>query len=279
MDGQRRIAEPVARNINFRPDCPRRYRVLARSLSVLFLLVVVVRGVVLGGHLDYPGSPWLKMPGQVASLFGLAAIDIELSGLQHHDASEVLALIGVRPGGPLLGFDAKRAREKLEQVDWVNTASVVRRFPNQLQIHVTEREPFVLWQHDGVFAVVDRQGEVMGRQSSFSGNVLVHVVGAGANTAASSLVNQMEASPGLMREMRAAVRVGSRRWDLHMQNGFVISLPEQDSQEVLKQAEAAFLSAQTTGLFVEHIDLRIPGQVAYRAPTTSSDSLTTSSIR
>ena len=282
MDGQRRIAEPLGHSKNFRPDCPSHYRMAARGFALLFLAAVVVRGVVLGGHLDYPGSPWLKLPGQVASLFGLAAIDIELSGLQNHEPTEVLALIGVKPGGPLIGFDAKKARERLEQVDWVNTASVVRRFPNQLQIHVAEREPFVVWQHDGIFEVVDHQGDVMGGMASFSSNILLHVVGTGANTAASSLVNQMEASPGLMRELRAAVRVGSRRWDLHMQNGTVISLPEGEREDVLLRAETAFFAAQAKQLSVDRIDLRVPGEISYRAAHFSeqlvADPQTTSSI-
>ncbi len=161
MDGERRVAEPVMRNRFFRPDCASRYRIAARGLAVLFLGAAIVRGVVAGGHLDYPGSPWLKMPGQIAGLFGLAATDIELSGLLHHDAAEVLAHIGVKPGGPLIGFDAKKARVRLQELDWIDQATVVRRFPNQLQIAVVEREPFVVWQHKGLMQVVDQKGKPM----------------------------------------------------------------------------------------------------------------------
>jgi cell division protein FtsQ len=237
---------------------------------------------VLGGHLDYAGSPWLKMPGQIASLFGLAAIDIELAGLMHHEPAEVLALIGVKPGGPLIGFDAKKARDKLEQVNWIDTANVVRRFPNQLLINVLEREPFVVWQHDGAFEVVDKKGEPMGGVASFANNILLQVVGEGANTAASSLINQMEVTPGLMKELKAAVRVGGRRWDLHMQNGIVLSLPEKETIAILRQAETAYVSGQTVGLPVARIDLRVPGEVSYRAASSpteaNADPRTTSSI-
>jgi POTRA domain, FtsQ-type len=161
MDGERRVAEPLRSNRFFRPDCPAVYRFAARSFAVLFLASTIVRGIVLGGHLEYAGSPWQKLPGEIAGMFGLAALDIELAGLVHHDPQEVLGYIGVKPGAPLIGFDAKRARTKLQELDWVETATVVRTFPNKLQITISEREPFVVWQHDGELQVVDQNGKPM----------------------------------------------------------------------------------------------------------------------
>jgi cell division protein FtsQ len=264
MDGERRVAEPIKPKRYLGPDCPRKYRVAARSFAVLFLAAALGCGVVDGGHLNYAGSPWLKMPGQVAGLFGLAAIDIELAGLRHHEPSDVLEHIGVRPGGPLIGFDAKKARMSLQNLDWVDSASVVRRFPNQLQITVVEREPFVVWQHHGALQVVDQNGKPMVGAIQNSGNVLLHVVGEGANLAASDLVNQMESTPGLMLEVKAAVRVGDRRWDLHMKNGVVISLPELDLESNLKKAETSYLSENLASMGVARLDMRFAGETIYQ---------------
>jgi cell division protein FtsQ len=280
MDGQRRIAEPLRRNRYFRPDCAPRFRIAARSFAVLFLGLVLVRGILVGGHLDYPGSPWLKMPGQIAGLFGLAAIDIELAGLQHHEPGEVLAQIGVKPGGPILGFDAKRARALLEELDWVDSATVVRRFPNQLQILVVEREPFVIWQNHGALQVVDQKGKPMGGTPVNDGNLLLHVVGEGANIAASQLVNQMEVTPSLKQDVKAAVRVGDRRWDLHMNSGLVIALPEVGLEGQLKAIEAAYLAANASALPASYMDFRVAGEVSYRPHASIEiDPTTTSSIQ
>jgi cell division protein FtsQ len=283
MDGQRRIAEPLRKNARVGFDCALRYRIAARGFAVSFLATALVHGIVSGGHLAYPGSPWPKLPGHLAGVFGMAAIDIELTGLQHHDAREVLNYIGVKPGGALFDFDAKRARDKLQELDWVESATVVRRFPNQLQIRIAEREPFVVWQHKGKFAVVDQQGKPMSGISAQSSNILLHVVGEGANTSASQLVNQMEATPGLRREVRAAVRVGDRRWDLHMTNGLVFSLPEKDADTVLKTVEAQFAALLKQQFNIKRIDYRIAGEVIYQADTQAqllvSDPTTTSSLQ
>jgi cell division protein FtsQ len=283
MDGERRVAEPLRSNRFFRPDCSAKYRIAARSFAVVFLASALVRGIVMGGHLEYPGSPWQKLPGELAGMFGLAAIDIELAGLSHHDPQEVLGYIGVKPGSPLIGFDAKKARAKLQELDWVETATVVRSFPNKLQITVSEREPFVVWQYNGELQVVDQNGKPMSGISATSGNLLLHVVGLGANTEAANLVNQMEATPGIFQELKAAVRVGDRRWDLFMNTGLIISLPEKNMDVALKQAETAFLSNDVKALPLSRMDYRIQNEVAFQAKSITdlpvSDPTTTSSIQ
>jgi cell division protein FtsQ len=282
MDGQRRIAEPVRRNPHFRADCAPRWRWLARGAAVMFLGAAIVRGVVMGGHLDYPGSPWLKLPGQIASTIGLAAIDIEFAGLLHHEPQDVLSHINIRPGGHMVGFDAKGARARLLELDWVESATVVRRIPNQLIITITEREPFVVWQNKGVLQVVDHGGKPMSGVRATAGNLLMHVVGEGANVAAATLVNQMESTAGLMVKLKAAVRVGDRRWDLHMKDGVTIQLPEQGVEAALKQAEAAYLDSSAQKLPLARLDLRLAGEIAYlplRAMPAAADPQTTSSIQ
>jgi cell division protein FtsQ len=165
----------------------------------------------------------------------------------------------------------------------VETATVVRTFPNKLQITISEREPFVVWQHDGELQVVDQNGKPMSGIAVSSGNVLLHVVGAGANTEAANLVNQMEATPVLFQDVKAAVRVGDRRWDLFMNTGLIISLPETNVGAALKLAETAFLSSDVKSLPLSKLDYRIAGEVAFQAASTvelpKSDPTTTSSIK
>ncbi len=228
----------------------------------------ILSGIIGGGHLDYPGSPWLKLPGQVAGLFGLAAIDIRLSGLNHHEPADVLAAIHVRPGGALLGFDAKKAKLNLQSLDWVHSAAVTRSFPNQLSIDIVEREPFVVWQLNGNLQVVDQKGNPMGGLSPAAANVLLQVVGPDANFAAFDLVNQMEATPELFQDVKAAVYVGGRRWNLLMKNGVTLALPEHDLLPALQTAQTAYFSAVAQAGNVQMVDLRVAGEIAFHAADT-----------
>src|SRR5215203_2466036 len=83
-----------------------RVRIAARAAALLFLGSVITTGLVQGGYLDYEGSKWLVLPGKAAGVVGMAAEDITITGLSHHDPEALLAAIGVNPGGSLIGFDA-----------------------------------------------------------------------------------------------------------------------------------------------------------------------------
>jgi cell division protein FtsQ len=271
MDGQRRVAKPIAKAYKIGRDCPLSVRVFARAAGIGLLATALLHGVISGGHLNYPGSVWLKLPGRLAGFIGMAADDIQITGLQHHDPRDVLNSIGVRPGGPLLGFDAVRARDILLQQDWVDSVLVQRRFPNQLAIAIEEREPFVVWQHKGIVEVVDRRGKPMSGLDPREVNVLLRVSGEGANTAALELVNQIEAVPELSNQIRGAARVGERRWSLYLKDGLKIELPEFDVTTALKRAVGMIAEPSISTGLVGVLDLRIPGEVYYQVAAVQTN--------
>src|SRR4051812_39515475 len=81
-----------------------RARGLMRGAACLFIAAAISHGLIVGGHLDYAGSPWAKLPGKAAGLLGFAADDIRVTGLVHQEPEMVLSAIGVQPGASLIGF-------------------------------------------------------------------------------------------------------------------------------------------------------------------------------
>jgi cell division protein FtsQ len=223
--------------------------------------VTIIHGASRGGQLDYDGSPWRQMPGKIASLIGLAADDIRITGLTNHDPQMLLGALGVVPGGSLVGFDAGAARYKLESMDWVAAASVQRKFPNTLEISVAERVPFAIWQHDNTYSLIDRAGISMGGLELMGRSHLLLVTGEGANLAAEQLVNHLEANPELMKKVSAAAMVGKRRWTLYLQNGVKIALPAEGETEALKQVSALDASQNILSKGIREIDMRIAGKM------------------
>ena len=137
-----------------------RAHLLARVLSILFLAAAITHGALRGGVLDYEGGPLRNLSGKFASIVGMAAQDIRVSGLTHHDPELLFQALGVRPGASLVGFDAAEARRTLEAMDWVAAATVQRQYPNRLDINVAERIPFAIWQHGGAYRLIDKAGVV-----------------------------------------------------------------------------------------------------------------------
>lgn len=236
-------------------------RAAARGFGVLFLGASIIIGAADGGAFNYEGSPFNNFNGRLAAVFGMAAEDIRITGLMHHDPAVVLDHIGVRPGGSLVGFNADEARILLESLDWVADAEVRRTFPNSLEITLNERKPFAIWQKDGNYSVIDRNGVEMSGLNPLSLRQLPLVSGKGANLAAADYVNQMEAIPALMQKVQAAARVGERRWTLYLDNGVKIDLPEANMDAALQRVAELDQKQNILSKGIREIDLRTKDRI------------------
>jgi cell division protein FtsQ len=254
------VRKPAAKKSASR-DVSLRYRVAARVSAVGFLVASMLYGAGQAGALDYAGSPFLRVTGKLASLIGMAADDIQITGIEHHEPSLVLSLIRVSAGGSLMQFDAGKAKATLESQNWISSASIQRKFPNQLEIVIGERTPFAIWQMDGKHFVIDRNGVAMSGLDAMQLKDLPMVTGEGANLAAAEIVNQLVVNPELMSRLAAAARVGKRRWTLYLDNGVKIALPEQGIEQALKEVKLLDGSEKILSRGISELDLRVPGQV------------------
>ena len=74
------------------------------------------------------------------------------------------AAIGVSKGDPILGFSFEQARQRIESLSWVEHATVERRLPGTVVVCLQERRPFAIWQNQGKFVLIDRDGQVVANQ-------------------------------------------------------------------------------------------------------------------
>ena len=236
-------------------------RFLARASALLLLGGAIMSGLAQGGYLDYEGSPWMQLPGKAAGIVGMAAQEITITGLEHHEPETLLSAVGVQPGGSLIGFDAVQARNILQNLDWVQSAKVQRLFPNQLVVEVKEREPFAIWQRGQAYYVIDKQGAAMSGLEASQMVRLPLVTGEGANSAAAELINQLSAYPDIMLQVKAAARVGSRRWTLYLDNGITVQLPERDWQQAIATADQLNKTQHILARGIRSLDLRLQGRV------------------
>jgi cell division protein FtsQ len=262
------IAMPSFLRQKRQPQGPRlRSRFLMRLGACVFLFTTVMHGLVIGGHLDYRNSPWHRVPGQIAGTLGFAASDIRITGLVHQEPESVLAAIGVSPGGSLIGFEAAQAKKLLENLDWVASADVMRIFPNRLDIVVAEREPFAIWQRDGAHYVIDQSGIAMSTLDPKRMASLLLVTGEGAHLAAASLVKDLASVPDLKERVRAAARVGQRRWTLFLDNGLTIALPEKNQLPAMQLMSRLEKSEGLLEKGIKNVDLRLDGRVIIAVAT------------
>ncbi|WP_417843846.1 cell division protein FtsQ/DivIB [Thalassospira sp.] len=160
--------------------------------------------------------------------FGMVVNTIDVAGRHRTDPNALLAAIGQKPGSPIITFDADAARERIEQLSWVRTATVERRLPDTIIIHVEERQPLALWQHGDNHILIDADGVQL--QDYELGNFLnlPVLVGEDAPEHAAEMIKTLKTIPRLFKQVTGAQRIGHRRWNVQLANGMFIRLPEHD---------------------------------------------------
>jgi cell division protein FtsQ len=188
--------------------------------------------------------------------------DVTVEGRDYVEKSAILAALDVRPGDSLLGIDLQASRQKLEAIDWVASATVERRLPDTLYVTLKERRAVAIWQNGAEYTLIDRDGRTVRASRMPPGaETLLLLGGAGAPEHVGELLLLLAYEPAVARQLRAAVWVGQRRWNLILSSGVEIWLPEEDAVAALKQL--AKLDGQHKLLSREFgvVDLRLPDKL------------------
>jgi cell division protein FtsQ len=235
----------------------RRTRPLGQVAAVGFILAAILYGLIVGGQIGRVADAALVVAG-----FGIETIEID----GNRETSEIDVLEKLEVAGSLVAFDVAAAQQRVEQLPWVARATVRKFYPSTLAVTIEERKPFALWQHDGAVSVIDAGGHVILPLEEWRFAKLPLTVGVGANLAAADVVSALATEPLIADRLRAAVFVAQRRWDLHLEDGVKVKLPERDARGALTQLAAIDKKTQLLDRDVAVIDLRLADRVTVRLP-------------
>lgn len=223
--------KPARKPVRRKP--PARWQTALRRWGIPAMVAVLVAGAsAWSWSSGWAERQWSAL-GEATLAFtaeaGLALREVLVQGRGRTTQAELMAALDLRLGSPILALDPETLRARIEALPWVARASVERRLPDTLFIAVEEREPLALWQRDGTIALIDGEGTVIPHAAiePFAG--LPMVVGDGAAAHAAALVQLLDLAPDLAARVTAAVWVGDRRWNLRLDNGVDVRLPEGDA--------------------------------------------------
>ncbi len=191
---------------------------------------------------------------------GFGISEIHLSGNSRVPPESILAALGMRPGESIFAAKLAAARARIMSLDWIASADVVRRYPDSIFVTVVEKRPFALWQSPRGVAVVERAGGVITTQGVEKFARLPKLVGAGAPQAAPDLVDAVMAHRATAARVAAYEYVSQRRWNLILNDGVVVKLPETGWRKELDALEHLIVDAGILERDVTEIDLRSPTQ-------------------
>lgn len=205
---------------------------------------VLLAAVTIGGFTNFivraelleKSATWIDEQQQaLAEVFGLTVQQISVVGRDKTSGNDILRVLDVDRGDSILGIDPEAARERLETLGWIESASVMRRYPDEIFVEITERRPYARWQIDGKTGVIDRTGALVSRKDEPAFRYLPKVVGPGANGHAAELFDMLAQTPELFTRLESAVRVRDRRWNLQFKNDVTVLLPEKEASKAWKQ--------------------------------------------
>ncbi len=227
------------------------------KLTVALFALTGATGMVLGGHT-------LAVASAVTTWCGLGIDRVEITGQSETSEVEVLNQLALGDYPSIVTLDVTGARARIESLPWVEEATLRKVYPDKLLIEIRERKPFAVWQRKNGFALIEEGGRVISDHVDARHAGLPLVVGEGAAARAGEFVELMDEFPSLRPEVKAGVLVSGRRWNVVLNNGVELMLPEEDPAGALIQAVALNDGHGVFSREIAAIDMRLPSRLVFR---------------
>ena len=218
--------------------------------------------VVLGGVDD-----WSQ-----AAIAGLGIAQLHVTGHRFTTDTAIFQALALDETATHFNFDGLAARQRLEQLPWVRSATIQRVFPDGLTIAISERTPYAVWRRTGLDSLVqetlvDGTGRELGTLSAGSEVGLPVVAGEGAGPRAPEILALVARYEPIAQRLAVAHRVADRRWRLELIGGTRIELPAEGAGAALARLVAQIPPDRLTQLLdgqLESIDLRTAEHIVVR---------------
>jgi len=219
-----------------------------------FLGATGIYGMVLGGHSE-------NMVKATASTFGFAIEDVKVVGNNETSDIDILGQLELDGETSLVGMSAEGARQAIAKLPWVESAEVRKVYPGTLLVSLEERKAFAVWQNGQELSLIDSAGDTIVPFRPGRYNALPLVVGEGAEKRVKGFVDEVAAYPALAGKVRAYIRVADRRWDILLENGVRIMLPEDEPMKALAEVERLDSEKHLLSRDIAAVDMRLDDRV------------------
>ncbi|HUZ72265.1 MAG TPA: FtsQ-type POTRA domain-containing protein [Stellaceae bacterium] len=261
------------------PQRPRPRRRLRQRVLLVGLVAAIVAGLggsatwfVRSGRMEAAADRLGTWLAGIAADGGFAVDHVAVVGRERTTRQAILEALRVRRGTPILSVDLGAAKARLEALTWVGKAEVERQLPDTIFVRLVERVPLAFWQRDRKLVLIDRDGKIVPTDRLDTFGSLIVLVGDDAPRHAVALLDMLATEPALYPHVAAAVRVGGRRWNLRLDNGIDVALPEEDPDSAWHRLAALDRHDQLLERKIVAVDLRLPDRLVVRLPAEPAKS-------
>lgn len=269
MDTMRGIADPSRTRLG--------YRLQRLWLTPLFRGLIrtgIPCAIVLGLSIWHMQKPHVRMTMAVSVLqardwvhqrpeFMVKLMSVE--GTSDEVASVIRGSVHLDFPLSSFDFDLDDLRTRIEALAPVQSATVRIRPGGVLEVLATERTPALVWRTPKGLKLLDVDGvSVATIVARAEYPDLPLVAGEGADRVATEALDLVRAAAPLNDRVRGLSRIGERRWDVILDRGQVIQLPEVDAVAALERVILLNGAQDLLARDITHIDLRNPRRPTLR---------------
>jgi cell division protein FtsQ len=194
--------------------------------------------------------------------FDFTLKNVYLEGHHYVNNEEIIKTLSmfINIGEPILNISLNKIKNKLETIDWIENVIIERRLPSTLFIKIIEKKPSAIWQYKGKLYLIDQNGKTITTNKVNDFEYLVLLVGQEAPLHFNHLLSWIRGDEKLFQKIAVVTRVGQRRWNIKLDNGIEIKLPEKGEKEAWQWFGNLYHKNKLDSE-IKVIDLRIPGKI------------------
>jgi len=267
---KRRVSRPSPQRQD--PNANKMRQYIRMGVLVAFVFGFIGSGVYSGyylwskGYFNQRYEELVRWTHTTMAKAGFVVQDIYVYGRNRTDKDKLELYLPFEIGEPLFSYDLERIGERLETLPWVASASVQRHLPARINIILKERHPLALWQMDTDVYLIDQRGQIIPSQDVDAYNKQMLVVGPGANLKAQEFLAMLSLKPEIMERVVAGIWVGGRRWNLLIDNGVFVNLPEENVVKAYQELAKLQEEKKVLQKNIRVLDMRIEDRYILELP-------------
>ena len=228
---------------------------------LFFALFFVVTTLGILWMQNYPQQLYTAATEKLYNLgisLGFRVQEIVVQGRKNTHQKDLMDAIKIQRGDPIFMIDLQQTRFRLEKLEWVRQATVVRHLPDLIHIKIEERHPIAIWQHHNEFHLVDDDGTAILTRDYRHYGILPLIVGEGAPQKSRDILKILNEFPLVQKNLQALSRVRERRWNVYLLGGVVVKLSDRSLKPGLATLEKLLKEQRLSVNNILEVDLRTP---------------------
>ena len=235
-------------------------RSLRWSLSGMFIILIVSIVIKINDYEDQFLSELSKYQVSVSGAVGLVVDEVLVNGRQNTTKISLLEALNVKLGEPILTLDLNVIQSRVMALPWVKTAQIQRQLPDTILINLEERNPTGRWQRNGRLTLIDEDGVTIRKLNDDLFQHLPIIIGKDAPAKIKPVLPILKKEPELFRRIKALTFVGSRRWNVRVDDKIDIKLPEKQIGKAWSQLATIEKGHKVLNDDVIAVDMRVIDQ-------------------